>query len=175
MLERFPIRRYTIIDNCQLGIDLAEQRYGSVYGERVVAIAANIFDQPACGKFDLVYSVGLLEHFEGPQIKKLIQIHSSYLKKDALLIVSVPTPIFLYRATRFFAEFFGKWKFHDEEPVRKQELLRLMEDCGLRVLRSRIVWGQILTQLLVACVATNLEPPTKAAPRSQFDANQDGQ
>ena len=167
LLERFPIRRYTIIDNCQLGIDLAEQRYGSVYGERVVAIAANIFDQPACGKFDLVYSVGLLEHFETPQIRKLIQIHSSYLKRDALLMISVPTPTVLYRVTRFFAEFCGKWKFPDEVPVRKQELLRLLEDCGLRVLRSKIVWGQILTQLLVACVAANPETATGSSERSR--------
>ena len=47
--------------------------------------------------------------------------------------------------------------FHDEEPVPKQELLRVIESCGLRVLPSKIVWGQILTRLLVASVATNLE------------------
>ena len=54
LFERFHIERYTIIDSCQLGVDLVRESAGSLYGARVLTLCADIFERPSCGKHDLV-------------------------------------------------------------------------------------------------------------------------
>ena len=96
--------------------------------------------------------MGLLEHFQGKEIERLIELHSSYLRSGGLLIISVPTPTWLYRFTRSIAEALRKWDFPDELPIQKDALVLMMEQSGLQIRRVKIVWGQILTQVLVAAV-----------------------
>ncbi len=60
---------------------------------------------------DLVFSVGLVEHFNPSETRKAIHAHFDVLRPGGVAIISFPTPTLLYRTTRKFIELLGMWKF----------------------------------------------------------------
>ena len=61
------------------------------------------------------------------------------------MIITAPTPTWLYRTVRGAAEAIGVWAFPDERPLRPAEIISAGE--GLGVLRhAATLWPQVLTQ-----------------------------
>lgn len=96
-------------------------------------------------KFDIVISVGLIEHFAPEETKKCIAAHFCYLKNSGICIVAFPTPTWLYNLTRKCAEILGLWIFHDERPLKMKEVLNEMKKHG-EIKHTSITWPIFLTQ-----------------------------
>lgn len=97
---------------------------------------------------DVVFSVGLIEHFSEVDTRKAVHAHLQVLKKGGLLILGFPTPTLLYRMTRKISELLGLWIFHDERPLKQTEVLATVRPQG-QLLRNEILWSIILTQAFI--------------------------
>ncbi|QCK88184.1 class I SAM-dependent methyltransferase [Phreatobacter aquaticus] len=103
-------------------------------------------------KGDLVYSVGLIEHFEPKDTARMIHAHFEAAIPGGLVLITYPTPTLPYRTIRGAAEMLGVWKFHDERPLAYDEVGREMEKYGQIIFR-KMNWFIGLTQeILVARV-----------------------
>jgi hypothetical protein len=91
----------------------------------------------------------LIEHFPEDQIDKAVKAHFDLLADNGIVIITFPTPTFLYELTRFFSDLLGIWIFHDEVPIRMGEGRRRVEKFG-HVLYSKINWPIFLTQGIIA-------------------------
>ena len=99
-------------------------------------------------QFDLVFSVGLIEHFPEQETVKALQFHLDCTKSGGLVIVFFPTPTILYRLIRKLAEITGFWIFHDERPLSCRELLPILSPRG-KVLEQGILYAMGLTQAFI--------------------------
>lgn len=99
-------------------------------------------------KYDFVYSVGLVEHFRGENIKKLIAAHFNACKDGGIVLISVPTPTVQYRIIRKIMETLRAWDFPDEKPLRYEEIAPTMEKYG-EILACKVNRKLPLTQLLL--------------------------
>jgi SAM-dependent methyltransferase len=145
---------YYIVDNNQTGLDAFRSRIGE--REDTVLLNRDIMDCKADWQSDVVYSVGLIEHFLAPDTRKAVLAHLQVLKPGGLLILGFPTPTFLYRITRKMAEILGLWIFHDERPLKREEVLETVKPYG-SVLESDILWPIFLTQAFIVLKKFNHE------------------
>jgi SAM-dependent methyltransferase len=98
---------------------------------------------------DVVFSVGLIEHFDRDGTRVIVQSHFKNLKPGGLAVISFPTPTMLYRMTRRASELTGQWIFHDERPLLIQEVDDAVNGRGEKV-NDEIIWKIFLTQRMVA-------------------------
>ena len=97
--------------------------------------------QPA----DAVFSVGLVEHYDSPGVEDVVEAHFRQTKPGGWVLISVPCPTRLYRATRALLEFAGLWRFPDERPLPREEVLAAALRCG-ELVWERTLWPLLLTQ-----------------------------
>lgn len=100
--------------------------------------------------YDIVFSVGLIEHFDEVGMFKVISKHFQLVKDDGIIIISTPTPTILYRIIRFFAEILGKWMFYDERPIKKRELNLAVNQNGGFIVDRKTIYTIGLTQYMCA-------------------------
>jgi hypothetical protein len=100
---------------------------------------------------DTVFSVGLIEHFDREGTREVLGAHFNIVRPGGAVVVSYPTPTWLYRATRRLLEALGLWRFPDERPVGFTEVADAAAPLGELVMR-RTLWPLILTQELVVFV-----------------------
>lgn len=149
---------YYVVDNNQVGLDRFRERLGD--NEKTVLINGDILAMDLDIACDLVFSVGLIEHFNREDTRKAIASHFSALKEGGILILSFPTPTFLYRATRKMAELLGMWIFHDERPLVRREVMETACQYG-EFLEGKIIWPIFLTQAMLV-FRKNANPSAKA-------------
>lgn len=148
-LAALPIRSYRIIDTNARGLALLAARFGDdgrlawEQGDVLAPAPAHV------GRYDLVYSVGLIEHFDPPGTRRAIATHFDYVRPGGLVLVTFPTPTRLYRGLRALLEAGGLWGFPDERPLGFDEVLDTLAGRGTLVHRS-INWPILLTQGIVA-------------------------
>ncbi len=138
-------RRYDVIDTNELGLSMLAQRFGDV---SVGRFRQNVLDLSYDGEADLVFSVGLVEHFTPDETRAAVLAHFNVLRPGGTLIITFPTPTLLYRAARKLIEICGMWKFPDERPLLPGEVLASIRERG-EILYQKTLWPQILTQHLV--------------------------
>jgi putative flippase GtrA/SAM-dependent methyltransferase len=97
---------------------------------------------------DAVFSVGLIEHFDTIGTRQAILSHFALLKPGGCAIISFPTPTLLYRAARWLTESLGAWKFPDERPLDRAEVLKAASQFG-RLEFEKILWPLVFTQRLM--------------------------
>ena len=136
---------YTVVDNNSYGLSLFAQR---VKGYKVKLVQGDVLAPIKIEKADVVFSVGLVEHFSKRDTKRAIESHFSCVKSKGLVIIAFPTPTWLYKAVRKCAEVFGMWNFPDERPIDKQEALSIVEKYA-DIIEYKIIWGTVLTQAYV--------------------------
>jgi putative flippase GtrA/SAM-dependent methyltransferase len=150
-------RSYDVVDTNEYGLSLLAGKLKS--GSVLRLHQQSVLELKMQAQADLVFSVGLIEHFDPAETRKAVQAHFDVLRPGGVAIISFPTPTLLYRITRKLIELLGMWKFHDERPLMLQEVTASVEQCG-DVLRTKTLWPLLLTQeLLVA--------RKHAAPRSE--------
>ncbi|MET3968725.1 class I SAM-dependent methyltransferase [Bradyrhizobium sp. S3.9.1] len=141
--------RYDVIDNNRLGVELLRRRYPD---DRRVAVRQEdvLVSSNNEGVYDIVFSVGLIEHFDLQGTAQAIKAHFNYLRHGGTAIITFPTPTWLYRTIRNLSEITSNWIFHDERPIRLPEFQDAITGLGT-IESARILWPQILTQY---CVVT---------------------
>ena len=141
-----PVARYEIVDLNAKSLVLFEQQGREVPAVKTAAHRADLLKEaPALEPADIVYSVGLIEHFAPEGTREVAQRHFSCVKPGGIVIITAPTPTWLYRAVRGAAEAIGVWAFPDERPLRPAEIIAAGE--GLGTLRhAATLWPQVLTQ-----------------------------
>jgi hypothetical protein len=144
--EELKPHKYIIIDNNQLGLDKFRERLGDPQG--VELYNQDIFAPDPTEHTDVVFSVGLIEHFDLQGTKESILNHLQYLKRPGTLVLSFPTPTLLYQITRKLAELTGLWLFPDERPLRLKEVEKTVSSFG-RIVDKKILWPLFLTQYMI--------------------------
>lgn len=148
--KAYPDAFFTAVDSNELGLRLLETRAA---GERTRALHCDLTSMPdGLIEADVVFSVGLIEHFDPERTARVIDRHFKCAAAGGLVILTFPTPTWLYRATRAAAEAAGVWRFPDERPLLAGEVLASVQKNG-RVLTAFTNWPVILTQGVVAASA----------------------
>jgi hypothetical protein len=138
-------RRYTVIDNNVEGLRLFAQAHSADPRSRVIKadVTESIEVEPA----DLCVSFGLVEHFDPDTTRRVIERHFSVTRPGGFVLITFPTPTWLYRLVRYAAEISNTWIFHDERPMRLAEVLQATAGIG-KLTSAEIVWGTVLTQMV---------------------------
>ena len=91
-------------------------------------------------KYDFVYSVGLIEHFDKEIQRNVIKNHFEMCKDGGYVLLTFPTPTLKYRVCRKIMEGIGVWQFYDEVPLFvdkiKDDLLFYGKIIDLRINRK---------------------------------------
>ncbi len=119
---------YTIVDNNSTGLNASQQ---FVKSGDVRLVCADVLDHEFTGEpADICYSVGLIEHFDENGTNKAIAAHFRAIKPGGIILITFPTPTWLYRQTRRIAESLGMWIFHDERPLSISEVRDRVKEKG---------------------------------------------
>lgn len=140
------VGRYDIIDNNELGVSLFQKKRLS--GAAHHGILEDLTKEPAWDrKYDFVYSIGLIEHFQKRERDKVIASHFKFCKDNGIVMISFPTPTFQYRCVRKCMEIAGAWQFFDEHPLRIEDVKGTLGKRG-DILRVELNKKLPLTQMI---------------------------
>ena len=142
-LDSQEVKKYMVIDNCESAINLFNSRFSQ--DSRVSARLYNALKITTSENFDLVFSIGLIEHFDKSGTAKAIASHFQLCKPKGIVLITFPTPTLLYKLIRRMAEFAGIWRFYDERPLNFEEVITECSKFGIRKHNS-ILWAIGLTQ-----------------------------
>ena len=141
--NRFNTKEYTAYDSSKLGLQKFLRKNPDCRTVMTDLLSWNPETQ-----YDLVFSVGLIEHFQESDTEIMIRKHFEMTKPGGYVIILVPTPTLLYRITRKIAESGRLWKFPDERPVSAAELKKTADTCGI-CLNSFTIYANFLSQYAV--------------------------
>jgi spermidine synthase len=149
LVSSLPISRYEVVDLNEKSLRLFEGQAREVPSVSTATHRADLLRQtPVVAPADVVFSVGLIEHFDVEGTKEVARRHFSCVKEGGIVIITAPTPTWLYRMTRGAAEQIGVWKFPDERPLSAAEILEAGEGLG-PLLLNQTLWPLVLTQQAV--------------------------
>jgi hypothetical protein len=146
ILAKIPCRSYDVIDTNSYGLSLLEKKAGL---SRVVRLhQQNVLGLSMDSKVDVVFSVGLVEHFDPMGTRQAVLSHFDVLRSGGIAIITFPTPTWLYRASRTLIEAIGMWKFPDERPLNVSEVAAAVKQRAA-MLEQKTLWPLILTQHMI--------------------------
>ena len=138
---------YTVVDSNPRGVELFRAKHP---GPETEALCADILtlDPASLVHADLVFSVGLVEHFSEEQTRIAIRRHFELAKPGGLVLITFPVPTLNYRIIRRAAEKLGIWRFPDERPIQLEDAVALCAEHG-EILAKRLNRAILLTQGIV--------------------------
>ena len=138
---------YTVVDSNPRGVDLFQSKQT---GPKTKAILSDILtlDTASFDPADLVFSVGLVEHFSEEQTRIAIRRHFELARPGGLVQITFPVPTLSYRLIRRAAEKLGIWRFPDERPIQLEDAVALCAEHG-EILAKRLNRAILLTQGIV--------------------------
>ena len=122
--------RYDIIDNNGLSVGLFNKMELPV-DSKGLCLDLLREDIVVKERYDFVFSIGLVEHFRGDDIAKIIQRHFDFCETGGIVFISFPTPTRKYRLIRRCMERLNVWFFTDEEPLEFNQVKESFERHGL--------------------------------------------
>ena len=125
------IETYDIVDNNKLAVDLFNKKNLNIrHHLGIQQDLLRLEESFPVKKYDFVYSIGLIEHFRGDDVKTIIARHFKYCAKGGMVLITFPTPTRKYIFIRKCMELVGIWQFYDEKPVRYEAVKGTFEKCG---------------------------------------------
>ena len=125
----------TLIDFNKNILEKAKILY-ELYGCKAKTIEADCLQAPTedlMGKYDIVISGGLAEHFKGSDRKKIILYHKLLLKENGFAYVAVPNRLSpFYQVVRLFRKITGTWNIAVEIPFSCAELKSIAQKLGFK-------------------------------------------
>jgi hypothetical protein len=146
ILAKTSCRSYDVIDTNSYGLSLLEKKAGLSRAVRLHQ--QNVLDLSMDSKADIVFSVGLVEHFDPAETRQAVLSHFDILRSGGIAIITFPTPTWLYRAARKLIETIGMWKFPDERPLSPSEVAAAVRERAA-ILEQKTLWPLILTQHII--------------------------
>ncbi len=141
LMREFRPSAYHVYDTNGYGLGLLRGSAVQCHQESVLALSTPVHA-------DLAFSVGLVEHFDPEDTRRAILAHFDLSRPGGLVIISFPTPTLLYRTARSICEAAGLWRFPDERPLPREEVVHAIELRG-RVLAERTLWPLVFTQRMI--------------------------
>ena len=147
LMRRLPASHYVAVDSNPRGAELFRSKHP---GPETEALCADIFalDASSVPPADLVFSIGVVEHFSEDAAKTAVRRHFELAKPGGLVLVTFPSPTVSYRLIRRAAEALGLWRFPDERPIRLEDAAAHCAAHG-EVLAKRLNRAILLTQGIV--------------------------
>jgi predicted SAM-dependent methyltransferase len=147
ILAETECSRYDIVDTNRYGLGLVKDRpqHPGVVHLHEKSVLGLTLDRAA----DIVFSVGLVEHFEPEQTREAVLAHFDVLRPGGTVIITFPTPTRLYRMTRNVIEMLGMWKFPDERPLQPAEVIAAVRARRADILLEKTLWPLMLTQYMI--------------------------
>jgi len=145
----FPDSLYIAVDTNKKGLSLLSNRFPQ--DRMILPVEGSVLHATPLNEVapaDVVFSAGLIEHFDPKDTRKAIEGHFHNVREGGIVLMTFPTPTWLYRATRKLLEGMKLWIFHDERPLGLEEVLKTVSHYG-DVLHVSINWPVILTQGIV--------------------------
>ena len=144
LCNAFSISNYHVIDSNEYGLSLLNKINVKTKLTHELGDILELKELPQ-RKYDLVFSIGLIEHFNEEGTRNAIQTHLNFCKPDGILLLTFPTPTLLYKTIRMLAEKNGLWEFPDERPLTFAEVSGVLAD-STDQLHQSINWMIGLTQ-----------------------------
>lgn len=151
IIDNLPIKEYHVVDNNAYGLELLLNN--NSYRSKVIVHNSDILNMQENNKYDVVFSVGLIEHFDTNGTAAAIEAHFNQLKRGGILIITFPTPTLLYKISRKISEILGLWIFYDERPLHVEEVFKTAKVYG-DLLYKEILWRQVFTQQIMVFKST---------------------
>ena len=139
---------YTVVDSNPRGTLLFWMKHPCSQIYKAVCADILTLDTASIEPADLVFSVGLVEHFPEEQTMIAIRRHFELAKPGGLVLITFPAPTFSYRLIRRAAEKLGIWRFPDERPIRLENAVALCSEHG-EIIDARLNRAILLTQGIV--------------------------
>ncbi len=145
--RELDIDKYIVVDNNEYGLELTREKvksdklslmYGSIFNAHALNVSA-----------DIVISGGLIEHFAPEETRQSILGHFSLAAPGGLVVISCPTPTWIYWSFRSLLESIGKFPPVFERPLKLDEVTTVLQEKGSLVAAYRL-WTTILTQMITA-------------------------
>jgi SAM-dependent methyltransferase len=123
-------RRICLVDNCKTALEKAREVFAGVdcYKDFV---NADIFDELNFGKFDVVISSGLVEHFSGDRQIQLVKRHADYVKNDGKIVIVVPANWHWNNIRCLLPS--QKRLYGWERPLSLKKMAELMHKAGIKI------------------------------------------
>nr|WP_275050997.1 glycosyltransferase [Helicobacter jaachi] len=147
--KAYPQAFYIVFDNATNGVKAFNEKYKDLPPHRQEARLVNIIESKSLSAyqqglasasqdtangfydgFDVVFSAGLIEHFDESGTKDMCLKHFMCAKSGGIVLLTYPTPTLLYRCIRFCAERCGMWEFHDERALLFKEVHNVCKEYG---------------------------------------------
>ena len=148
VMHRLFAQFYTVVDSNPRGTLLFWMKHPDSYNYTNVCADILTLDPSSLVHADLVFSVGLVEHFSEEQTKIAIRRHFELAKPGGLVLITFPVPTLSYRIIRRAAEMLGLWRFPDERPIRLEDAVALCAEHG-EIIEKRLNRAILLTQGIV--------------------------
>ena len=143
LTKEYKACKVTLVDSNKGALAASKKRFKKY---NVELINDDVMKLKKKGKYDLVHSQGLIEHFQGSNLNKIIRIHANYVKKGGYLLLFYPTPTITYKAIRKVAELLKLWIFSDEVPLKSEYVKNLVEKNGFRLVSSTRILKHTITE-----------------------------
>ena len=147
-MDRLYVQFYTVVDSNPRGTLLFWMKHPDSFNYPIVCADILTLDTASFEPADLVFSVGLVEHFSEEQTKIAIRRHFELVKPSGLVLITFPVPTLSYRLIRRAAEKLGLWRFPDERPIQLENAVALCAEHG-EILAKCLNRAILLTQGIV--------------------------
>jgi len=139
----------TLVDYSKSALELSKRKFKENNIHNQNFIYANVLEFKTKKKYDIVHSGGLIEHFSGSELNKIVRKHVELCKKNGLIIIMVPAPLLWYKLYRKTMECLGKWPKNIETPMDEHYLVQLTEKNGIKVLDSTMSRGLVRSSFII--------------------------
>lgn len=78
--------KVTLVDNSRKALELSTGLFRDVPAERHAIVDGDVFDVALEEAFDVVFSSGLIEHFDGDARQRIIDVHLQHTREDLLIL-----------------------------------------------------------------------------------------
>ena len=155
VMHNFTVRKYHIFDNNPESLQRTAPMAGADYESAIALHEVDLLNGSVPPlECNLVFSGGLIEHFDEAGTAKMIREHFRATAQGGLVILLFPVRSVLYRMTRRLAELCGKWIFHDERPLTKEEVVRTASEYG-KLLHAETIHSILLSQTMLVFSKNN--------------------
>ena len=137
--------KVTFVDYSKEALELAGRNLDRL-GIDAELVQSDVFDFNEKGKYSLVHSEGLVEHYLPPKRQEIVGIHAMAAKKGGKVLIIVPhmkNP--MYRTGKKLAGALRCWIYGNEYPYTRNELVKRMQMAGLAP--GKVVGGEFFFSL----------------------------
>jgi SAM-dependent methyltransferase len=144
LLNDHSFGKATLVDFSQQALETAK---ANAKHHNVDLICSDIFSLDLRERFDLVLSIGLIEHFTGERRSEAIRVHRKFARNDGLIMIMVPRKGVLSRVTGLVNHVQG----YREYPFSDTEIEWLFQRNKLKVIKKDYLFLRVVSCYLLRC------------------------